>query len=162
MLSIATTALTAIPATHLISKLAGTVADAGHDFLHSLNDPQTEKDSLDVSASAAKKPTGTGTPSQPASLAELLKSIQSLIANLSDDASDTVIIESLSESEVSVTGDEPLASSIKEWTKLHPEWVQDWYSHQSSGTRDAGRRNTNLSAAITAISVRFNAPVASD
>ena len=163
MISLSTAALVALPATHVVNRLASGIADVGREFLSALHEsPEevadqsgtaAEKNTLaaqDSSLSTAAKP---AIPNKPASLADLLKSIQDLIASLSDDSSDSVTIESLSEDEVHVTGDEPLASSIKQWTRLHPEWVRDWNTHAASSGSPADVLPRNFSAKISDNSV---------
>ena len=163
MISLSTAALVALPATHVVNRLASGIADVGRGFLSALNESPGEvadqsvtaaDNSLlaaqDSSLSTAAKP---AIPNKPASLADLLKSIQDLIASLSDDSSDSVTIESFSEDEVQVTGDEPLASSIKQWTRLHPEWVRDWNTHAASSGSPADVLPRNFSAKISDNSV---------
>ncbi len=157
MISLSTTALVAVPATHLVSRLASGIADAGRDFVSALQDsPQASEEDLNhesmpgadesrvlangISNANSSKPSATN---QPTRLADLLQSIQNLIANLSDDSDESVTIESLSGDQVQVTGDEPLASSVKQWTKLHPEWAQDW--NTQAATTSASSKDPVLS-----------------
>jgi hypothetical protein len=172
MISLSTTALVAVPATHLVSRMASGIAEVGRDFVSALKDSpedslgesivglEDESAAVDYagrvarsnsSLSTAAKPTA---PNKPTTLADLLQAIQNLIANLSDDSEESVTIESLSGAEVQVTGDEPLASSIKHWTKLHPEWAQDW--NTQAATLTASSRDfapQKLSAKISSNSV---------
>ena len=166
MISLSSAALVALPATHVVSRLASGIADVGRDFLSALHEsPEevgdesgtaAEKNTLaaqNSSFSTAPKP---AIPNKPASLADLLKTIQDLIASLSDDSSDSVTIESLSEDEVQVSGDEPLASSIKQWTRIHPEWVHDWNTHAASNGSPADVLPRNFSAKISDNSVKLD------
>ncbi|MCY2974298.1 MAG: hypothetical protein NTW52_06480 [Planctomycetota bacterium] len=168
MISLSTTALVAGPAARLVSRMASGIADVGRDFVSVLDDSPEEADVAlnDVSAtgedagrvaasnsslSTVAKPSA---PNKPTTLADLLQAIQNLIANLSDDSEETVTIESLSGDEVQVTGDEPLATSIKQWTKLHPEWARDWNTQAattSASSKDLAPKK--LSARISSTSV---------
>jgi hypothetical protein len=168
MISLSTTALVAGPATHLVSRLASGIADVGRDFVATLNDsPDDTNDELNndsvtgrktdrVAATNSSLSTAVKSTVQnkSTSLADLLQAIQNLVANLSDDAEETVTIESLSGDEVQVTGDEPLASSIKQWTKLHPEWAQDWNTQAAMTTpTSTDFASQKLSAKISSNSI---------
>jgi hypothetical protein len=151
--------------------MASGIADAGRDFVSALNDSPEEadvalsdesatgEDAIRVAASNSSLSTAAkrSAPNKPTSLADLLKSIQNLIANLSDDSEESVTIESLSGDEVHVTGDEPLASSIKQWTKLHPEWARDWNTQAATAaasSKDLAPKK--LSAKISSTSVTLD------
>jgi len=160
MFSIGTAALVAIPGAHVVSQLAVGVADVGRDFLASLSDKPSETTEIGATESqslAAKAPKAEP-PANPVSLSDLLKSIQSLIANLSDDSDQSVTIDSIDEAHIKVTGDEPLASSVKRWTELHPEWVKDWQSHAASSKSSSllEASSNKLSAKVSATSVQLN------
>jgi hypothetical protein len=170
MISLSTAALVAVPATHVASRLASGIANVGKGFIEALSDSPSEQaegisgehedESQDAgatkshsaqSSSPFSKPKSAAA-TNPASLADLLQSIQDLISNLSDDATDSVTIESVGNDEVQVTGDEPLASSIKQWTRLHPEWARGWNAQvtKSNASSDVQQR---ISAKISATSV---------
>ncbi len=170
MISLSTTALIAVPATRFASRLASGIADVGRDFVATLNDSPEESngdlnDDLAIGAksdrvsgahrstSDAIKPSAS---KDSPTLADLLQAIQDLVSNLSDNAEESVTIESLSGDEVQVTGDEPLASSIKQWTKLHPEWAQNWNA-QAAKTSAASKASAekNLSARISSTAVKL-------
>jgi len=160
MFSIGNAALVAIPAAHVVSQVAGGVVDAGRDFLASLSNTPSEASATGAieSQSLTAKAPKPEPPPNPLSLSDLLKSIQNLIANLSDETDESITIDSIDEEHVQVTGDEPLASSVKRWTELHPEWVKDWQSHASSSKSNSllDTSSSKLSAKVTATSVQIN------